>query len=169
MAIDRTSVPRWGPEPPGVDAAGRSFAIVSLGEAALPVAAAWAAEIAPGLPLRHVHAEVLDEALLARFGRELGRAVVGWRLMLAGPEDEVQVLRARAAEAGALPCEVRAHATATGALRVYCAHCRTTGRAAVEIGGVLPCTGCGADLVVHAHHSRRLAAYLGTRAHVETP
>ncbi|GAB3666958.1 dimethylamine monooxygenase subunit DmmA family protein [Actinocorallia lasiicapitis] len=164
MAIDRTSVPRWGTTAPGVDTGGRSYAVVSLGEAARAVAERWIGEITA--PLWHAHADALDDGLLAAFRRELGRANVGWRLMLTGPEDEVQILRSAAVEAGALQCEIRAHATSAERQRVYCAHCRTVSPTGAGIGGVVRCRGSGLDLVVH-HHSRRLAAYLGYRADVE--
>jgi hypothetical protein len=162
MAIDKTSVPRWKAVP-GVDAGGRTFALVSLGDEALPLADRWAAAIG-AKPLWRAHADRLEDGLLTEFRRELGGALVGWRLMLAGPEDGIQVLRAAAVAAGALQCEIRAHATSTGLQRVYCAHCRTVGLSDAGVGGVWRCPGCGLDLAVHPHHSRRLAAYLGSQA-----
>ena len=46
--------------------------------------------------------------------------------------------------------------------RVWCPHCTATTEADVRPGESVPCSGCGRTLAVHAHVSRRRAAYLGT-------
>ncbi|MEO5874560.1 MAG: dimethylamine monooxygenase subunit DmmA family protein [Streptosporangiaceae bacterium] len=132
---------------------GRSYALLSLGDQARGVAAGWAVQLADS-PLWQRHADRLDEPLLADFRAELAAVVVGWRLLLCGPSAEVQVLRAEAVRAGAVPAEIHAVVTSAGPKRVYCAHCRTIGPGPV-------CSGCGLHLTVTGHHSRRLAAFLG--------
>jgi hypothetical protein len=126
-----------------------SYALISLGEQARELVAGWA-----GTAQWHRHADRLDEALLADFRAELAAAVVGWRLLLCGPEADLQVLQAEAVLAGAIPSEIQVRVTSTEARRVYCAHCRTVGLDTV-------CPGCGIVLAVSDHSSRRLAAYLG--------
>jgi hypothetical protein len=123
--------------------------LISLGEEARALVADWA-----GTVHWHRHADQVDEPLLADFRAELAAAVVGWRLLLCGPEADLLVLQAEAARAGAIPAEIQAHVTSKGARRIYCAHCRTIGRDAV-------CSGCGTVLTVSGHRSPRLAAYLG--------
>ena len=44
---------------------------------------------------------------------------------------------------------------------VHCVHCRTVTTAAVELSEVLPCSGCGRNLLVYYHVSRRQGAHLG--------
>jgi hypothetical protein len=102
----------------------------------------------------HRHADRLDEPLLADFRAELAGAVVGWRLLLCGPEADLLILQAEAIRAGAILPEIQARVTSRATRRVYCAHCRTVGRGAV-------CPGCGTVLTVSDHRSPRLAAYLG--------
>ncbi len=44
---------------------------------------------------------------------------------------------------------------------MHCVHCRTVTTAAVELSEVLPCSGCGRNLLVYYHVSRRQGAHLG--------
>jgi hypothetical protein len=51
--------------------------------------------------------------------------------------------------------------TAVATRDVLCAHCQTRTRAEVGIEEVLPCAGCGRNLLVYYHVSRLKGAYLG--------
>lgn len=163
-----TSVPRPAEDVPEADLTGRDFAVIALGEPARAVAASWARRIEEaGAPLWTRQADELDETVVSAFRERLAGAMVGWRLMLCGPEADVLWLRAEAIRAGAVPAEIRAYVTAADRRRVYCAHCRHITRTDVEVGGLLTCGGCGLTLACHHHFSRRLAAYLGYQADAE--
>ncbi|WP_460303957.1 dimethylamine monooxygenase subunit DmmA family protein [Actinocorallia aurea] len=151
-----------------MDATGKDYAVLALGEAARPVAAAWAQRIEEAGATAWVsYAAELGDGVLAAFRERLAAASVGWRLMLCGPEHEVLFLRGEAVRAGALPVEIRMHATAVGRRRVYCAHCRHVTSGDIGAGDLLLCGGCGLTLVCHHHFSRRLAAYLAYQADAE--
>ncbi|ROO86210.1 hypothetical protein EDD29_3773 [Actinocorallia herbida] len=163
-----TSVPRLGREVPEVDPTGRDYAVLALGPAARPVAAAWARRIEESGATSWVsYAPALSDGVIAAFRERLAVASVGWRLMLCGPEHEVLRLRGEAVLAGALPAEIRMHATADGHRRVYCAHCRHVTSGDIAVGELLVCGGCGLTLVCYHHFSRRLAAYLAYQADAE--
>ncbi|WP_206051823.1 dimethylamine monooxygenase subunit DmmA family protein [Nocardioides ferulae] len=98
----------------------------------------------------------------------LERARVGVRVALAGPAGACLRLRAVALGAGAEDDEIHVHATEAGTAEVFCAHCSTATATAVGVDGVVPCTGCGRDLVVYHHVSRRLGQYLGFQVDAET-
>jgi hypothetical protein len=87
--------------------------------------------------------------------------VVGWRLLVAGPEDGVLRARARALRQGAVPAEVLTHVTGVPVRRVSCAHCAQETETLAPIGDTCLCRGCGRTLHVYHHVSRRLGAYLG--------
>ncbi|WP_395105250.1 dimethylamine monooxygenase subunit DmmA family protein [Actinomadura sp. SCN-SB] len=168
MRVDHTSVPRLaGAAPPAVDPSGRSYAVIAVGAAARPVAGRWLAELASRAdrpPVWSARVDRLDGTVLAAFEERLRAATVGWRLMLAGPEADVMRLRARAVRAGAVPAEIREHATEADRRRIHCAHCRAITEAEVGVGGTVECRGCGLTLRCQRHFSRRLAAYLGVEA-----
>ncbi|MEU6036729.1 dimethylamine monooxygenase subunit DmmA family protein [Actinomadura sp. NPDC047616] len=168
VEADHTSVPRWGRDVPEVDPSGRHFAVIAIGRPARAVGEAWAERIAAsGAPCWVCYADEPDEPLLRAFRERLATAVVGWRLMLAGPEAQIARLRSEAVRAGAVPAEIRMHATETRSRRVYCPHCRSITEADVAVGGRVTCHGCGLTLVCDRHFSRRLAAYMGYAADAE--
>lgn len=154
------SVPRWVSEPPAVDTAGRSFAVLSFGDGRR-VAERWVASIGPERALWTRHAERADDSVLAALREQVERARVGWRLMLAGPEADVLPAQSVALRHGAVPAEVRVHVTSTRDKRVHCPHCRDVTRADLAVDETVPCDGCDRELVVYHHVSRRLGAYLG--------
>jgi hypothetical protein len=165
MGLEHTSVPRWPGRPPPVDPAGRSVTILAFGPPAHPVAAAWAAQA--GGRARVLLRPAPDEGVEAAVHGAAAGATVGWRLMLAGPEEDVLRARAAALRLGAVPGEIGVHVTDTGRRRVWCAHCRTVTAARVPVGGTVPCASCGRTLHVYHHVSRPKAAYLGYQADAE--
>lgn len=154
-----TSVPDWSRECPGVDQAGRTFAVMAFGPEAAPVAQRWCAEISG--PTWSWHGESATDEALMLLGDEMGKAKVGWRLMLTGPEIDVLRACAVAENRGALASEILAFVVGSRQRRVWCAHCGTTTDAQA---GTVECAGCGRRLRVEAHVSRRHAAYLGVEA-----
>jgi predicted RNA-binding Zn-ribbon protein involved in translation (DUF1610 family) len=169
VASARTNLPRWPTEPPPLDAAGRGFILVALGEGMADVVARWAA--ATSQPCRQLcdPAAMVTDDLLARFDAALGAAVTGWRLMLAGPASEILLLAARARAAGLIEAEIRMHAVEDGYARAQCAHCKTMFRAQGEPGAHITCPGCDRVLILHQHLSRRLGALVAFSALTEAP
>jgi dimethylamine monooxygenase subunit C len=138
--------------------------VLSFGPEARAVARRWCAEIDDRGPLWTLHAARADGPVLASLRERLGAALVGWRLLLAGPEVDVLAARSLAIEHGAVAAEIVAYVTSSVRKRVYCAHCReltSTGHAA---GETVRCRNCNRDLVIHHHVSRRIGAYLGFAA-----
>ena len=81
--------------------------------------------------------------------------------MMAGPADACLRLRAAAVALGVADDEITVASTDVRERAVHCVHCRTVTTAAVELSEVLPCSGCGRNLLVYYHVSRRQGAHLG--------
>jgi hypothetical protein len=100
--------------------------------------------------------------------RDLCRtAVVGDRVRLTGPEDELLRAAAVLRSGGFGDDEITLTTTTPGSpfsdpdlRRVVCCHCRTTFTTTLTVGDAATCPGCGRGLVVHHHFSRRTASYL---------
>ena len=154
-----SSVPAWPVADPGVDGTGRTFAVMSFGPAAAPIAAGWKARITA--PVWYWQGEAATGEVLALLATEIQNAKVGWRLMLAGPEVDVLRACAVAEKGGAVASEIVAFVVEGPRRRVWCAHCGTTtdGEAAT-----IECGGCARRLKIEPHVSRRHAAYLGVEA-----
>jgi hypothetical protein len=167
MGAMHTSVPRWPAEVPGVDAAGRALALLGFGVDGRRLVDRWLAEVTPGTPVDVQLADRADEVALAVLADRVAGAVVGWRLMVAGPEVDVLAARAIAVAGGALDAELRVAVTGTLEKRVFCPHCRTTTATTQPVAGETPCDGCGRRLHVYAHVSRRTGSYLGFMADAE--
>lgn len=165
-AIESTSVPAWAVRTlcPAADTSGRFWTVVAFGAAAGPVVADWAAQIRAHRPDAEVrvHRAADDAMAVAAINADIAGAVVGWRLMLAGPADICLRLRAHALRSGVSDDEITVASTAVATRDVRCAHCATVTNADVDLDGVLACAGCRRELVVHAHVSRRLGAHLGS-------
>jgi ribosomal protein S27E len=172
IASARTNLPVWPAVPPPIDEAGRGFILLGLGADAGDVLAGWRSAIdALNRPCRQrLDPEApANDALIGWLGDALASAVVGWRLMLAGPSSEILLLSARARAAGMLESEIRSFATADAHVRVQCVHCKTPFRCEGEPGAIVACPGCGRHLLIHQHLSRRHAALVAFIADVEKP
>ena len=106
-------------------------------------------------------------ALLEAFRDLLGRALMGTRLYVAGPESFIGLAMKIALEFNLNKDEIRAEECGTRARRVYCIHCRTTTENVRT--NIVTCGGCTRSLLVRDHYSRRLAAYMGVMADAEVP
>jgi dimethylamine monooxygenase subunit C len=169
-ALDTTSVPAWTIHAvrPDADLSGRYWTVVAMGQGAEPIAADWTAQIAarhPGADVR-VHAVADDVAAADAVATDLVDAVVGWRLMIAGPADACLRLRAAALQCGVADDEITIASTTVDIRAVHCVHCGALIRAKVDLEDVVACVGCDRELVVHYHVSRRLGAHLGFAADV---
>lgn len=167
MAESHTSVPKWDATPPAVDHTGTSYAVLAFGGDGGAVAAAWVAELGAGRPVWVRYADGADDTTLSALREQLSAARVGWRLLLAGPEADVLLARSVALGHGAVPAEIRAHATSTELKRVHCPHCKETTVAGCAVAQTFRCRGCGRTLMIHHHVSRRGSAYLGYLADAE--
>jgi ribosomal protein S27E len=81
--------------------------------------------------------------------------------MIAGPADACLRLRAHAVDCGVADDEITVASSEVASRDVRCVHCGTVTHAAIDLEDVLPCTGCGRNLLVYYHVSRRLGAHLG--------
>ncbi|MEY9838255.1 ribosomal protein S27E [Streptacidiphilus sp. EB103A] len=165
-----TSVPRWEATPPAVDTDGKSFAVMSFGREGRETAERWIGDIGATVaaaPCWTHHTEHTDEAVLAALREQLRTALVGWRLMLAGPEAEVLPARSEALRHGAVPAEIRIHVTSARRKRVHCPHCQDVTATDRAVDESVPCGGCGRELAIYHHVSRRTGTYLGFMADAE--
>lgn len=162
-ALELTSVPAWATAPTVVpaDLTGRSWSIVSFG--ADDVVRRWVAQLTAGYPDAEVrvHRVVDDVDASDAVAADVADAVVGWRLMVAGPADACLRVRAIAGRLGVADDELTVASTDVASRDVRCAHCRTTTRAVIGLGGVITCQGCERKLSVYHHVSRDLGAHLG--------
>jgi len=125
--------------------------------------------VAPGIqaqggPARAFRA-VAD--LLSTLAVRLQREAVGFRLYAVGTEPFLWDVNNVARAAGLGRGEI--FLTHAGSLkrRVYCSHCKTMNQDVTK--NIVKCRGCGANLFVRDHFSRRLAAFMGVAADAEAP
>jgi uncharacterized Rossmann fold enzyme len=172
-ALETTSVPLWATSTarPDADLSGRYWTVVAIGAEAEAVATDWAAQIAAYAPRAdiRVHRVADDGAAQEALSADLVDAVVGWRLMIAGPAHACLRVRARALRCGVADDEITVATTAVAVRAVRCALCGTVTSAEMGLGDVLSCSGCGRSVVVHHHVSRRLGAHLGFLADAGDP
>lgn len=161
--IELTSVPPWAlsTTTPPSDPTGRTYSLVVLGEPGRVVAAQWATELGDRLDAVQMHVVRDLAAARAVLATDLVTARVGWRLMLAGPLAEVMALRADALAGGLADDEITIATTSTEVRPVLCSHCSHVAQARAGVGEVVTCGGCGRQLLVYHHVSRRRAAFLG--------
>ena len=163
-ALELTSVPAWAATPtePAADTTGRWWTIIAFGPDGAEVAQRWIAQIGRESATRTYEVAVDDDerARAALLGA-LADARVGWRLLMAGPADACLRLRAAAVALGVADDEITVASTDVRRRAVHCVHCRTVTTATVELSEVLPCRGCGRNLLVYYHVSRRHGAHLG--------
>jgi hypothetical protein len=103
--------------------------------------------------------------LLALLELRLARENIGFRLYAIGSEAFIWDAAAIARTHGLGPDEVFLCAADHSCRRVYCIHCRTMNHDVAT--SLTRCVGCGAQLLVRDHFSRRLAAFMGVQADAE--
>ncbi|MHC9293919.1 dimethylamine monooxygenase subunit DmmA family protein [Mycobacterium sp. LTG2003] len=164
-ALNLTSVPPWATAItlPDADRSGRSWTIIAFGSAD-DVVSVWTTQL-PVEPT--VHRVTTDEEARAALAGDLASAVVGWRLMIAGPANACLRLRACALERGVADDEMTIASTEVATRDVQCVHCRAVTTAAVDLESTLRCAGCARTLLVYYHVSRRQGAHLGFMADAE--
>ena len=165
--LEVTSVPAWAAAPlePDADLTGRSWTVVGIGVAAEAIVERWITQIRethpdPSLSVHLVAADA-DDAAAEAVSADLAAALVGWRLLIAGPADACLRLRAHALRGGVGDDEIVVASTAVTTREVACAHCGAHTRADVGLEDVVPCAGCHRNLLVYYHVSRLRGAHLG--------
>jgi hypothetical protein len=171
--LELTSVPPWTVTPtlPDADRTGASWTVVAIGAEAGAVVDTWCAQIASVRPTAAVRVHRVDDAVTAveAVDADLAEACAGWRLMVAGPAHECLRVRAHAVRCDVADDEMIFAATEVEQRTVLCVHChaRTTTTAALE--DTVVCNGCGRNLFVYYHVSRRQGAHLGFMVDAERP
>lgn len=164
-ALDLTSVPGWAVQPtrPDADLTGTSWTVVAIGPGTEDIVETWCARIASRRPDAQVRVHVVDDedAAAAAVTADLGDALVGWRLMVAGPADACLRVRAHAVRCEVADDEMVFASTDVSVRSVHCVHCWTVTRADVSLEDTVPCSECGRTLVVYYHVSRRIGTHLG--------
>lgn len=103
--------------------------------------------------------------LLRTLDAELSAVGMGVRLYAAGSEEMLSRIVQAAERHGFDPEEVQCEQAGPGMRRVYCIHCRTCNEGVTS--AEVPCGGCGRNLLVRDHYSRRHAAFMGVMADAE--
>lgn len=172
-ALELTSVPHWAVTVtiPDADLSGRRWTVVAFGPGTTDVVSRWSDQIASrhGLAAVRVHRVNDDDAARAAVDQDLDGAVVGWRLMMAGPADACLRLRAHALAAGVSDDEITVASTDVTTRDLRCVHCDAVTATSAALEEVVGCRGCGRNLLVYYHVSRRLGAHLGFMIDAEEP
>ncbi|NEU14735.1 hypothetical protein G3T14_21895 [Methylobacterium sp. BTF04] len=105
--------------------------------------------------------------LLDRLGHHLKQEKMGLRLYAAGKESFLWDVYSAAQGAGMDKREVFLSHFGSLARRVHCVHCRTFNERVTTT--IVCCEGCGANLFVRDHFSRRLSAFMGVKVDAEVP
>ncbi|AUT63028.1 dimethylamine monooxygenase subunit DmmA family protein [Paraburkholderia terrae] len=111
-----------------------------------------------------------DAALYAAFDlalRDTTTATIGLRIYVLGSEPFIWSIRRIAQHHALAPEAVQVQHSGTLQRRVYCIHCHAFNDPVTR--NVVACCGCGRQLLVRDHFSRRLAAFMGVQADAEVP
>ena len=108
-----------------------------------------------------------NQALLDGLRELLGQAYMGTRLYLSGSESFIGTAMQVANAFDMNRDEVLRENSGTLVRRVWCVHCDTYTENVTQ--RLFKCPGCGVDLIVRDHYSRRLAAFQAVKADGEVP
>jgi hypothetical protein len=119
------------------------------------------------LGLRALTLSPTQSAALETLETALADCGMGTRLYVAGAESFIGSVEQVAARFNLQSDEVQREHQGSAARRVFCIHCQTSN--ADVTTNIVRCRGCGRNLVVRDHYSRRLAAFMGVMADAESP
>lgn len=105
--------------------------------------------------------------LLDRLTSRLAEERMGLRLYGSGTEDFLWDVYGVAQKAGMNKQEIFLSHAGSWSRRVLCTHCRTFNEKVTST--IVRCGGCGANLFVRDHFSRRLSAFMGVKVDAEVP
>ncbi|MBD0024003.1 hypothetical protein GII33_01075 [Gordonia pseudamarae] len=170
--LEYTSVPAWARARDDSDSVlpddgAAAYIVAGIGERGTELTGRWREAIGGSVPVTAITGDDAD-SVVAMIESAIGAATVGVRLLVAGPVGDCLTVRARALNSGLEDDEIHVVATRQGLIRVFCAHCRATTDTDAGIDDLVPCAGCGRDLLIYYHVSRRKGAYLGFMADAET-
>lgn len=162
--LEQTSVPAWAVAAVAmpVDRAAAHAALITFAPDD-GACAEWRAELGRArIPYEPIDLSGASKADVSRaMGVLVDSATVGFRLMLHGPLAPVLAARAVALEHGLLDDEIVVSTTDVAQIPLYCVHCAAESVVTAAIDDVVACLGCGTDLLVHHHVSRRKGSFLG--------
>ncbi|TDS87763.1 dimethylamine monooxygenase subunit DmmA family protein [Nesterenkonia aurantiaca] len=182
QVLDHTSIPAWALEPTVQSVDARAAQCTILSYDAARVAGEWGSSldaqgvrhrVLPFTPAGSFAAGSQRErdVALAEERRtlavEVERAVVGWRLLIAGALADVLRVRALALQSGLMDAEIVIGTTSVKVIPVTCAHCEATTVTQAAAAQVITCGGCQLPLLVHHHVSRLKGAFLGYKNDAE--
>jgi predicted RNA-binding Zn-ribbon protein involved in translation (DUF1610 family) len=108
-----------------------------------------------------------NSALLSDLDQVLDQACMGTRLYLAGSESFIGTAMQVSSRYDLNHDEVLREHSGSLVRRVWCVHCDTYSENVQQ--RLFKCPGCGVDLIVRDHYSRRLAAFQAVKADGEVP
>lgn len=108
-----------------------------------------------------------ENALVAALDLAMRDVRIGIRIYALGSEPFIWSVRRLAQWHCVAADAVRVAHSGSRIRRVYCIHCRHFNEAVTS--NVVRCGGCGRDLFVRDHFSKRLAAFMGVQADAEVP
>ncbi|MGX9981672.1 dimethylamine monooxygenase subunit DmmA family protein [Methylobacterium fujisawaense] len=107
------------------------------------------------------------QQMIDRLVHRLKHEHMGLRLYAAGQEHFLWDVYGVAQQVGMGKHEVFLTHFGSKARRVQCVHCRTFNEGVTTT--IVRCDGCGANLFVRDHFSRRLSAFMGVKVDAEVP
>lgn len=107
------------------------------------------------------------QQMLDRLAKRLEHEQMGLRLYAAGQEGFLWDVHGIAQRAGMGKREIFLTHFGSQARRVHCVHCQTFNERVTTT--IVRCDGCGANLFVRDHFSRRLSAFMGVKVDAEVP
>lgn len=110
--------------------------------------------------------QTVEEAVAALETLDAGFGVAD-RLYLRGTEPFMWSLATAAGRAGLSPTQIRMQHAGSLKRRVWCTHCHQTTENVTT--NIATCAGCGRELLVRDHFSRRLGAFMGVMVDAEAP
>jgi hypothetical protein len=119
------------------------------------------------LPGETVHGFRSANHLMIALRRRLDDEHMGFRLYAVGTETFLWDVGSACEAAGMGKDEYRLFHAGSAARRIFCVHCRTMTEGVTT--NLVPCDGCGAQLFVRDHFSRRLNAFMGFQIDAEVP
>ncbi|WP_168699872.1 dimethylamine monooxygenase subunit DmmA family protein [Gordonia paraffinivorans] len=169
--ITYSSVPAWArpgdlAETTTPAPTGSAYLLVGVGSVD-EVLDRWESDLAPRATTRITgDVDFAGDAL----AEALSSATVGVRVWIAADAGAALQLRAIALAAGLEDDEIDVLVApeTTGEIDVFCVHCRAVNRVRAQVDDVVACAGCGRDLLVYHHVSRRTGQYLGFQVDAET-
>lgn len=108
-----------------------------------------------------------DTAALAAALAQAGPFRVSDRLYVQGTEPFIWSVASLAAASGLAPEQLLLSHAGSLRRRVWCTHCH--GLTEGVTTGIVPCAGCGRQLLVRDHFSRRHGAFMGVMVDAEVP